>query len=252
MRGKTWILIGIALVWLLTACQPIATVSPVATLTPIQVQVTPLLQDWLPRLNGCAGYLTQSNLLVDTATPTKLDYKANDLVLRLGEKTGDEAFLSVLGPEAITFIHYLESPVPSISLDELKQILTGEINNWKDIPSLSEAGVTYDQPITVFLPEKDHELTAWLGKLLPTDVTLREDAQRVVSSAILQESVNQTPGGLGLILKSQALPETRFLPTLDEQSQEVEWEQQVLAITQAEPAGDLRQLLLCLQAETQP
>ncbi|MGV8048950.1 MAG: substrate-binding domain-containing protein [Anaerolineaceae bacterium] len=252
MRGKTWILVGTALVWLLTACQPTATVLPVATLTPIQVQVTPLLQDWLPRLNGCASYLTQSNLLVDTATPTKLDYKTNDLVLRLGEKSSDEAFLSVLGSETITFIHYPKSPAPSLSLDELKQILTGEINNWKDIPSLSEAGITYNQSITVFLPEKDHEVTAWLSKLLLTDATLREDAQRVVSSAILQETVNQTPGGLGLILKAQALPETRLLPVLDEQGQEIDWEQPVLAITQAEPTGDLRQLLLCLQAKTQP
>ncbi|MFZ3070512.1 MAG: hypothetical protein WA110_05250, partial [Anaerolineaceae bacterium] len=225
---------------------------PAATLQPLRVQVTPLLSHWLARLNECSEVLTQSNLLVEILPPGELDYQQSDLVLRLGEKSGDEAFLSFLGDESIIFIKDPANPVTHLTSGELSQILTGAVTNWNQVPSLIEAGFSYDQPVELFVYEQDNELTAFLDGFLPVEIPIREDARQAFSADMMLDLVTQTPGSIGMILNSQAGADTAKIQIRDEPGHPLTWQQHVLAVAQAEPAGDLRQLLLCLQSGTQP
>jgi len=79
MSAKIWSLFLLMAI-LLSACQPAATPQP--TVQPLRVQLTPLLaESWLPKLNACSEYLTQSNLLIEVRETSELDLQSADLII---------------------------------------------------------------------------------------------------------------------------------------------------------------------------
>ncbi len=240
-----WLVLVILL--LLAGCQASPTLTAIPPAVPIQVQITPLLEHWLPDMNRCALDMQGSNLVVQVEPPSRLNVAQQDLVVRLGAKSGSEPHLSVLGYETIRVIVHPQVPVDRLTLQELQSLLTGDFQNWADLPSLSEAGLNNAEPVSILLSERDSELSAWVNQyLLPAN---RESAAAYTGllPQSLQESVNQTPGSLTILLESLLLPESKALDILDENDKLLKWELPVLAVTRELPKGDLEQLLLCLQ-----
>lgn len=160
----------LALCLLLAGCsQPAPTEAPdqpQETQTEPQTELEPKPEPWMsvedfPRMDGSTANLplmaavlsavtgmdseTAENTVNCTTTPTAWTQLANGytdllLVYEAAEDTqaalddiGTELEITPIGLDALVFIVNEQNPVQSVTQDQLRQIYTGQITNWKDL-----------------------------------------------------------------------------------------------------------------------
>jgi len=248
MSAKPWLII-IILVMLLAACQPAATPQP--TVQPLRVQLTPLLEtSWLPKLNACSSYLSQSNLLIDIRDVSKLDPQTADLTIRTSANLESENEGSYLGAERLALVVNSKNPTVSLSQEEAGAIFAGTYAQWREVPSSAATGQTFDQPIKlIFLV--DPELSAFLSATFPDLGVTPPPDEQAYSVEMFQQLIAEAQGAIGLLPASALTSALKEIQILGLDGQPVIWQLHVLGLTSAEPSGDIMQLLLCLQIEPQ-
>ena len=247
MRIKFLIALA-GLIFLFSACSPAASITPIASLAPIKVAVSPSLAGWLPKINQCADKLQSSALVVDETGPSTSNQKEADLSLQLGERPKDSDFVSVPGFEEVVLLQNASNPAEEISKDELIGILNGAYNTWGEVPSMASQPQAQDLPVVLFNLGAEDELTRWADQAFLDGLAFRSDAETVYSAEELNHSISETPGSLGFAFRANLPAESRLLRIKEASGSVTAWEVPVVATTQTEPSGDLRTLLLCLQA----
>jgi len=177
----------------------------------------------------------------------ELNTQNADLVIRFGPKTDQEENVSVLGMDMIVFIIDGENPLASISSQSLAEIFLGHYQTWSQVPEMASANPPYDLPISVFSYGGGSDLLPILSNAFLNAEPVNQDALYAASWEILQDSVAETPGGIGYVLESQVSGKVQTLQIIDQAEFHLGLEQPVIAVTRSEPEGALRQLLLCLQ-----
>ncbi|HAE85804.1 MAG TPA: hypothetical protein DCG78_04760 [Anaerolineaceae bacterium] len=246
MSAKFWPLF-LLLAVLLSACQPAATPQP--TVQPLRVQLTPLLEpSWLPKLNSCSGYLTQSNLLVDVLEASELDLQAADLVIRASTSLDSQEQGTYLGTERLVLVVNTENPIVSLSQEEAIALLSGAYAQWKEVPSSAASAQAFDQPVKlIFLA--DQELDTFLSDAFSSLEISPSKGEKAYSVEMAQQLIAETPGAVGLLPASWLTPALKEVQVLGQDKQPESWQLHVLGLTPMEPVGDMLQLLLCLQTE---
>jgi hypothetical protein len=250
MHAKVWLLLGVFI--LLVACQPAALSTPQATLQPLRVQLTPLLEpSWLPKIHACSEYLTQSNLLIEVRGASELDLQSADLIIRTSSDLKAEQTGTYLGAERLALVVNPENPIVSLSQEEAIALLSGAYTQWKEVPSSSASALAFDQPVKpIFIV--DPELNVFFSTTYPgLELTPTTDEQ-AYSIEMAQQLITETPGAIGLLPAGTLTPALKEVQLFDANNQPITWQLHVLGLTAGEPEGDLLQLLLCLQNEPQP
>ena len=247
MHAKVWLLLGVFV--LLAACQPAALSTPLATLQPLRVQLTPLLEpSWLPKLHACSEYLTQSNLLIEVRGSSELESQAADLTIRTSPDLEAETQGTYLGTERLALVVNPENPISALSQEEAGAILAGTYLQWKEVPTSSASALAFDQPVKpIFLV--DPELNVFFSTTYPgLELTPTTDEQ-AYSIEIAQQLIAETPGAVGLLPTGTLTPALKEVQLFDANNQLISWQMHVLGLTVGKPEGDLLQLLLCLQTD---
>ena len=176
MRAKAWILLWMFV--LLAACQPAEVTTRPATLQPLRVQLTPLLEpSWLPKLNACSEYLTQSNLLIEVRSTSELDRQVADLTIRTSTNLEAETRGAYLGTEQLALVVNPENPLNTLSHEEAGAIFAGTYAQWKEVPSSAALAQAFDQPVKLILLV-DPEVNAFLSATFPgLELSLTADEQ---------------------------------------------------------------------------
>ena len=238
----------LSLIFLLSACgaPPVSTPGPTAQA--IGVTYPPALQPWADKLSGCAADNPRVALYFNPSNTPDASILANDIVLELGQPAANEAVghLSQVGSEQIVVIVNKANPLEQLSNDEVGLIYAGQLSTWTDGSG---------QPIQVWvLPEGDPVRRIFDQAILHTQ-PLTSQAILAPDPTAMLEAVSKNPNSIGYLPAS-------FLNTSGsvnpgdvhfvelEQSTETALNQPVVALTQGEPVGLLRNLLVCLQAET--
>ncbi|MFH1446124.1 MAG: hypothetical protein ABIG43_01770, partial [Chloroflexota bacterium] len=94
---------------------------------------------------------------------------------------------------------------------------------------------------------ENNDLHILLSKALMKNNPVTKKALYTPSFENMLQSVAQSSGSLGYILKSQLNNHVNTLMITNPDELSISLEQPILAITNETPAGSLRQLLLCLQ-----
>jgi hypothetical protein len=246
MKKTTPFLFLLLLISLLTACSgsPEATPSE-PVLEVINLQISPSLQHWLPKVAACAGDIPDFGITTESLPDSVLELDQTDLIIRLGDRKESDPHVAVLGTEEIVVAISEEMNLSSLSLESLQAIYKGSITNWNDLPELSEEDIESNQPITVLsYPEGDILRQLFEGSYL--------DGQSFGSQVIpfstldfLTGYFEEDPYAISYILKSQVPENTKVLEiTGFDQEYALQY---VLAVTPADPQGKLLQLLLCIQ-----
>ena len=158
MHAKVWLLIGVFV--LLAACQPAALSTQQATLQPLRVQLTPLLEpSWLPKIHACSEYLTQSNLLIEVREASELDLQSADLIIRTSSDLKAEQAGTYLGAERLALVVNPKNPIISLSQEEAMALLSGAYAQWKEVQASAsalarpagQADILSDQELDAFL-----------------------------------------------------------------------------------------------------
>ena len=112
---------------LLSGCVP---ASPTSTPKSITVQYTAAAQPWLAALVGCSG---KSVVIPELRSADTLDINHADLTIRIGEPSNLAAPTYQIGTDDILVIANRQNPINRLTIEQVRGLFTGRIQNWKDI-----------------------------------------------------------------------------------------------------------------------
>lgn len=244
MCAKIWRLVFVFTLILTAGCSALPGNGDSEPPEIIRIQLSSATDHWIPRIEQCAGDLTNAGVVVEVRPTPELDLTKSDVLIRFGFKNPSEEHVSVLADERIVFITTPGNPLNSISMDSLGKMLSGEYTNWMDLPESRDASGIYDLPIVVVSYGNGSDL-----RLVLTEVFDNQDTKThyAASTESMIEVVRSTEGAVGYLLESQLPADMIPLGISDTDLLEGVFERPVLAISGQEPAGAARQLLLCLQ-----
>lgn len=228
------------------ACTPRDETPEVLSQTEIiTLQTTPSLEGWLPDVAECAGAIPGVAVVAHILPISELDTIQADLILRLGDRRESDPFVSVMGIEKTVVLTGPDAPLQSLSLESLQSIFNGEIANWRDLPEVIEAGIEFNQPISTLSYPEGHELRVLFQSAVLADEVIASGPLIFSTEAALASLLETNPTAIGYTLESLAPTGAQRLTIRGLDTARAQ--HKVLAVTPEEPAGKLRQLLLCLQ-----
>ncbi len=246
MRLRIKLLLLFLLAGLFTACTPGSTdTAPLSTLEVINLQITPELEHWMGLIGQCANSIEGIGVYTEVTTQAKLDISQTDLVLRLGQHKEKDPFTAVMGFEEVVLIGGNKVPIQTLSIESVRAIFSGEFSNWGDVPEVRQRDIVINQPIqTLSYPDGNI-----LSQLFSISFLEKEP---ILSNPItystwegLTRLLKENPWSIAYLLKSQL--SEKQTPLIINNFDTAYAQQYVLAITNTEPEGKLKQLLLCLQ-----
>jgi hypothetical protein len=241
-------LVILSLILFLTACGAPAESTPAPTPQAIGVTYPPALQPWADKLSGCASGNSQVALYFNPTNDQGSSILSNDIVLELGQPTINKSvgYRSQVGSEQIVLIVNKANPSEQLSKDEIGLIFSGQQSTWTEASG---------EPIQVWvLPDGDPTRRIFDQAVLQ-DQAPTTQAMLAPDPTAMLEAVSKDVNSIGY-LPASFLNTTGTINSSDvhilplEQPTVSALNQPVVAITLDEPAGLLRDLLVCLQAST--
>lgn len=233
---------------LLAACGAPQVSTPAPTPQAIDLTYPPSLQPWADKLAGCASSNPLIGLYINPPNSSDAEILPNDILLELGRPTqvNGSIYLSQVGREQIDVLVNQSSPVSQLSTDDLRSIFSGQQITWND---------AFAQPIQVWvLPDGDPAREIFDQAVLQT-LPVTSQAMLAPDPSAMLEAISKDVNSIGYIPASflnstgSVDPGEVQIVQLD-LSLETALDQPVVALTQGEPQGLLRSLLVCLQSDT--
>lgn len=239
-------MLSLILLVVMSACEaqvPVPEERPLPEV--VNLQITPAVAHWLPQLAVCAEGIPNFGVSTQVLPRAELSLAESDLILRLGERLDTDPFVAVMGVEDIVIVAGADVPLSSISLASLQAIYAGTITHWGEVPEGNEGEGRKGQLIKPLSYPEGHEIEILFRRAYLDDDPINVEPQVFSTIAFLEKLIDQHPYAIGYLLESQVPESVRILRiTADEP---IPVGQFVLAITDGEPTGGLKQLLLCLQ-----
>lgn len=234
------------LLCLLAACSAPSVATPAPTPQAIHIIYPAVLKPWADKISRCASGNSQIALYFTPTSTQVTVIDADEIVLELGHPSIEDAalYLSQVGREQIVVAGNQNNNLSRLSTDQLRSIFSGQISRWEDGTS---------QPIQVWvLPEGDpvrmiFDETVLAAHSLSSNAMLAPDPGSMLEA--ISGDVNAIGYFLGSFLTSAdpSLVAKIKLIQMDLTLEELHT-QPVIAITQDEPQGLMRDLLVCLQS----
>lgn len=249
LRLALLLILLLATAWLLAACgtPPIATPPP--TPQPVFLAYPPELRPYADTLAACARqypdialYLEEAVVILAPDQQTSLFLVADSPPAAL---TAWNATL--LASDSLVVIVNRQNALGSLSASELRAIWSGKLVTWASLADNAGEIQVWTYPAGSKL-RSIFDSAVMAGELTSSQAWLAPDPQAVL------EAVSANPNAIGYLPASwldkaapklaDAVQRLRLPVELDENLH-----QQVLALTEVEPQGALRTLLLCFQAD---
>jgi ABC-type phosphate transport system substrate-binding protein len=209
----------------------------------VHLQTTTALEHWLPEVADCASAIPNLGVASDIVPPEDLSLDSADLLLRLGARHADDPFTVVLGSENLVLVAGDQVPISTLSAESLQSIYAGDWATWAVVPG-ADAESAASLPLVLLSAPAGSELENLFSESYLDGNPIVSNPQRYATMQGLADKLNANPTALGYALASQVPEDFRTLPVTGLETPSSFY---VLAVTTAEPAGGLRQLLLCLQ-----
>jgi len=236
------------LILLLSACGSPDVSTPAPTPEAINVTYPPALQAWADQLANCAADKPQIALYFIQSETLDTTIRANDIMLKLGQSTPDnsDSFLSQVGWEQVVVVVNTDNQLSQLSTDEVKIIFSGQLAKW---------GNGSGQPIQVWVSPEGESTRKIFNHVVMLDHSLTTEAMLAPDPAAMLEAISKNIDAIGYLPESllatvRPSDSSKVKIVQLESSLETELHQPVIAVTQTEPSGLLRSLLVCLQDVT--
>ncbi len=235
----------ISLVIVLAACAGPLAATPAPTLEAIYVTYPSALQPWADRLSDCAAGQPQVGLYVTVSDMPPATIQADQIVLALGQpgEPATDAFLAQVGREQITVVVNSANTVEQLSNEQLAAIFSGQLASWEGS----------GRPITVWvLPLGDPARTAFDQAVMQSQ-PVTTNAMLAPDEVAMMEAISKDAGAIGYLpegyLNSSGTVDPGELNIVQvEPVVGSALDQPVIAITKGEPVGNVRKLVVCLEA----
>jgi ABC-type phosphate transport system substrate-binding protein len=166
-------------------------------------------------------------------------------VLELGNPSQTDAstFLSQLGFEQIAVVVNQDNDLSQLSINMLQSIYSGQLSFWENSPG---------KPIVVWVLPGGDPVRTLIDSALMQSISLTSEAMLAPDPVAMLEAVAGDPNAIGYLpgsfldIGDPTLVSKVKTMQLDETLEE-EINQPVIAVTQNEPRGLMRDLLICVQ-----
>jgi len=210
----------------LSACGPAApTVTPVA----IRIEYTATARPWLIKAYTCAG---SSVIDAQISSADSLGVSQGDMTMRIGEAIKTTLPTYKIGSDSIEVVGNPKNPVQQLDLQQVRDLFTGRIQNWKDL-----GGADASVEVWVFAAGEDVEQLFEQKGLGGSPVTSL--ARLAVSPAEMVAAVAQDTNAVGILTQAWKAEGIRNLSTVSTEP--------VLITVPAPPKGAVLELIHCLQ-----
>jgi len=135
---------------------------------------------------GIAALIDGTVEIADASRPIK------DKEIESAKEKGVNPYTNIVARDGIAVVVHPSNSIDKISIDQIKGIYTGEINNWKQLGGKSEE-------IVVISRDNSSGTYAVFNKLTLDGAKVRQDAVTVASNNAAAQTVSQTPGAIGYI-----------------------------------------------------
>jgi hypothetical protein len=206
---------------LLVSCAPAA---PSATPSLLSVFVTSAAYPRTGALYACAP----SSLVLAQSDPASAE-----LTLRLGEPVPLMGLAFQVGTEEILVVTNSQAGVGALTLDQVRQLFSGRITNWKDVGG-------NDLPVEVWTFSAGEDVQQIFERLVLNGQPISSFARLAVSAQAMSDSVGNMPGSIGYLPRRWKAGNTREALNVATVP--------VLILTRAQPEGPVKDLIACLQA----
>lgn len=233
----------------MASCLPDEPSPTITQIEPLRIQLSQAAQEFQPDIQSCANQITGISLIIEILPTKELSIKSSDLVIRYGYRKPGEEFAFVLRNNAIQFYIHPENPFNSIILEDLISILTGKFQNWSMLDTKNQEDPIYDHDILLIRLGTDKEIENYLENYLLLKNGLHIDYFDSLSISNQFSTIEQNPGSLGFSIQVPSTFNLKKLSVFDEINKDnINLEIPMLALTNQQPSGILRELLLCLQS----
>ena len=245
MNLKHWLILGLVL--LLAACGSPAVSTPAATPEAIYITYPDALQLWMDRLAQCAS--NNPRVAVYISQPNQFDSdQSNAITLSFGQPDDDYSnlHLSQVGWDQLVVVVNKANPLSELSTLQLKSLFSGQTAAWKE-------GAKSRVQVWV-LPQGDPARKIF-DQVVMQDDTVTTEALLAPDISAMLEAISEHTDAIGYLPSSwldnsdSAFTDNVKILPLDA-SMVNNLRIPVIAITQSEPAGLQRELLVCLSATT--
>ncbi len=197
---------------LFSACGP-----SVSSTTPevVTVYSTSAAEPWLSSLYDCAA---TSSVLSRVDDPSSAE-----IALRVGEPKVLSSSAYQIDKEDILIVTQRQSPVQNLTLEEARALFAG----------------LGDPSIQVWVYASGEDVQAVFDKFVMEGRSVTSSAMLAAGPQQMSDTVNNQPNTVGIVPKHWKMGDSRFVYTIPDVP--------VLAMTQNEPQGEIRQLIACLQ-----
>jgi hypothetical protein len=231
-------------IYILSACTFAEFATPAPTQEAIRVFYPPTMQFWADSLSNCASNDPQIGLyFFPIYTPSNITEQDILLSLDPDAEAADHAYLSQVGWDQLVVIVNVSNPTSQLSQEGIEQIYSGEVSMWMEDQTLA---------IQVWVLPGDDPSALLFNNIFMAGHPLTSEAHLAPDTDAMIEAISQNQGAIGFlpktILNSVETAQTKDLKIVRlPVSLNTELHLPVVAITQTEPTGFLRELLVCLQ-----
>ncbi len=194
------------------ACAP----SPTpATPEIITVYATSAAESWLYELYDCAGTSPVLARVDDASTA--------DILLRVGEPKALPSFAYQIDSEEILIVTHRQSPVNNLSIEEAQALFSGQ----------------GDPSVQVWVYASDADVQEVFDQFVMEGRPVMPSAMVAANPQQMSDTLVNEPNTVGILPKHWKVGDSRFVYTIPNIP--------VLALTQNEPHGVIKELIACLQ-----
>jgi hypothetical protein len=224
---------------LLSGCLGPPTSTPPPTLQPVEVALTPALAPVQAALHTCAVAQPEIALVLTETTAPFLPVQTADLSFWFGPPPNSADFAAPLSEEEIVVITNPANPISEITTDALRRVFNGE-NEWWD-----ELGGG-KQSIQLWVYPEGDEISQVFRLEIPAGKPFSSLAHLAPDPSAMREAVSEDPAAIGFLPKAWLSKDVKAI-RLDQDLQD-SLRQPILALSEAEPQGAVREFLYCLQS----
>ena len=218
---------------LLAGCQPaVPDAAPLETVETLLVQVTPSARPVIPAVQACAALFLDMDVQIQERFAGEAEL---GLLIRLGEPEEQGTTLAQIASEEIGVILHPDNPAASLTVDQIKDLLTGKSTSWADLGGSDEA-------VKVWGLYPGDEARQAIERQILNGVPLASSASLAPDPQALQDAVLSDPAAIGFIPAAWAKDEVHFILTGVRLP--------VLAASDQPLGGAAAELTACLQGET--
>ncbi|NPV84501.1 MAG: hypothetical protein HPY45_00650 [Anaerolineae bacterium] len=227
--------------WLfLSSCVGVPSTTELSPPDVWRVAVVSPLRWMTPYMNTCVLKQPHTAIVLVEPPSSVQCLSLADVCFSWGEEQHLTASVFDLGKDDLVFVVHSESPVNSLTQDELNRLYSGRVRVWQELGTNAQ-GKIGEVVVWAAAPETEMRrlADALIGGVLFADTGIAPGA------AAMRQAVAENPQALGYLPRRWL--DASLKPVRIPDAQDVDLSLPILAAVRSEPQGKMRDWLLCLQ-----